>query len=106
MPTFYATPLQFPLYWKDEQSGELPRAVQNYFNSLLGHGHVSAGELKLLCEYCIYFIDAPCWENNLAGNADMLAELKELRIRARDLASAESIHRWNEECMELGLDPF
>ena len=117
IPKFYCPPLQTPLYWRDERSGELPAAVSHYFDHCLGHAPdataedleiapLTVQELQLICEYCVYFIHAPCWEMNMAESEEMLGELKELQVRAKSLASVESIRRWNEECMDLGLDPF
>ena len=117
MPQFYCPPLSTPLYWRDEQTGELPAAVSHYYDHCLGHAPdqtaadlgiapLTAAELKLLCEYCVYFINAPCWEINLLGDADMLADLASLRDRAKTLASLESLRQWNSDCADLGLDPF
>jgi len=117
MPTFYRPPLGLPLYWGDEQSGRLPAAVRHYFNWCLGHAPdataadlgiapLAPPELQLLVDYCVYFIHAPCWEENLRECEDMIEDLMQLRARAKTLASVESIRRWNEECMDLGLDPF
>ena len=112
-------PLGQPLYWGDEVSGRLPAAVRHYFDFCCGHAPdataadlgiapLTPDELKLLCDYCVHFIHAPCWENNLIAHdcEDMLADLLQLRARAKTLASVESIRRWNSECVELGLDPF
>jgi hypothetical protein len=112
IPQFYGTPMQTPLYWRDEITGELPAAIIHYFDFCQGHcpdetaedlgiKPLSQRELDLICSYARHFINAPCWENNL-----VLSELKELRERAKTLASVESIRRWNEECMDLGWDPF
>ena len=117
MPNFYRPPLGLPLYWGDEITGRLPAAVRHYFDFCLGHcpdetakdlgiQPMSAEELKVLYDYCLYFINAPCWEANLQDSEEMLEDLKQLRERAKTLASVESIRRWNEECMELGLDPL
>jgi hypothetical protein len=115
----YRPPLGLPFYWGDDVTGRLPAAMRHYFEFCLGHAPdataadlgippLNAAELKLLCDYCRHFINAPCWENNLSAQdcEDMLADLIQLRARARTLASVESIRRWNQECMELGLDPF
>lgn len=117
MPNFYAPPFGTPLYWRDEQSGELRLAVTRYFDHCLGPAPdataadleippLTARELNLLAEYCRYFINAPCWQNNLADNEAMLGELRVLIEKSKTLASVESIRRWNEECADLGLDVF
>ncbi len=126
IPDFYCPPFQTPLYWGDEQSGELPNAVRHYFDHILGQSlrletaadldisPLTERELQLLCDFCRYFINAPCWENNLAGRwpaiaagcPEMLAVLQGLKESAKTLASVADLRRWNAECMEIGLDPF
>lgn len=117
MPRFYRLPLGLPLYWGDDPTGELPKAVRHYFDFCLGHcpdltaedldiSPMSPCELRIIIDYAGYFINAPCWETNLRDCEEMLYDLYQLRARARSLASVESIRRWNEECTELGIDPF
>jgi len=103
----YLPPLSTPFYWRDEQSGTLPSAVEAYFNTCVGNGPgATAEQVALVAAFCRYFILAPCWEINVRDCPEMLADLVELRERAKTLASVESIRRWCEECMDLGLDPF
>jgi hypothetical protein len=117
MPNFYRPPLGLPLYWRDEVSGALPAAIRHYFDwccgpdpddfsEMMEDEPLSDQELRLVIDYANYFINAPCWETNLMECEEMLDELRELRERAKSLASVESIRRWNCECMELGIDPF
>lgn len=116
MPKFY--PQGTPLYWGFEVGGELKAAVKHYFDFCLGHAPdetakdlgippMTEAELELLCEYCVYFINAPCWLNSQFGGENPFREnVISLRERAKTLASLESIRRWNDECTEIGLDPF
>lgn len=117
IPAFYVPPFGAPLYWRDEQSGELPAAVIRYFDFCLGHAADATAadlgvrpltdrQLQLLCEYCRYWINAPCWERNMAGSLTMLGELKILKDRAAALSGLEDIRVWNDECSNLGIDPF
>lgn len=111
MPNFYRPPLGLPLYWRDEVTGELERAVMDYYRVVLrepGQGPLSPQQLKLLRDYVVHFINAPCWERNCVrcGDDDSLAVLKELRARAATLASVNSIARWTEEAAEIALDPW
>lgn len=108
LPPFYRPPLGLPLYWGDETSGALPAAVGAYIGASVGGPEPSAVQLRMLCGYCRYYIHAPCWADNCerAGCPEDLATVLELRERSKSLASFESIRRWCEECMELGLDPF
>ncbi len=105
----YYTPLQIPFNWRDEPSKVLQNAVWAYINYCAEpalHPEPSPEQTKLLIWFCGYFIEAPCWEDNLRECEEMLEELQELRRRAKTLASVESIRRWSVEAMELGLDPW
>ena len=108
MPAFYR-PMGLPLFWRDEASGELPAAVEGFLKWVVGEAEsVPAAAMKLVCDYCVYFIHAPVWEHTFAKFEceDYLAELNELKARSKLLASAKSVRRWNEECLDLGVDPF
>lgn len=108
MPTRYVNGI--PLYWGFEIGGELKAAVQAFYDACLGKGQPTAEQLALLCEYCVYFINAPCWEHQPTalggGENPFLADVLNLRERAKTLASLESIRRFSEECVEIGIDPF
>lgn len=113
----YLPPIQAPLYWRNWPCCHLPNAIIRYFDHCLGHcpdetakdlgvPPLTTAETALVIGYCIYFIEAPCWDQNMAQCEERLSDLRELRTRAQSLASVESIRRWNGECSELGLDPF
>jgi hypothetical protein len=109
MPTIF-TPSTYngilPGYWRDEQS-DLPAAVEAFIAHCAGEGpEPSQSQLAKVCAYIRYWVHAPCWEANLADNEEMLEELRELQRRAATLASTESIRRWIEEALALGIDPF
>lgn len=95
-----------PVYWGNDQTGKMRAAVGAYYDTILNKGAINSDQLKLLTDYLEYFIHAPCWENNLKESEDMMADLYQLRERSKTLASVESIRRWIEESMELGLDPL
>jgi hypothetical protein len=95
-----------PGYWRDEKSG-LPAEVEAFISHRAAQGpEPSPDQLRRLCSYIQYFVNAPRWEENCSQDEGMLAELHQLKARAQTLASAESIHRWLEEAMDLGLDPI
>jgi hypothetical protein len=102
MPQFYVAPMMFPLYWGDEQSGELPAAVRAYFDECLDGVRMTPEQLEMVIEYCQYFIEAPCW---VAGAGEP-GQLDRLRLTAKLLKTVEDVRRWTSECLELGLDPF
>ncbi len=95
-----------PGYWRDEQS-DLPGAVEAFFNFVVGEGpEPTANQLSRIQWYCHYFIHAPCWDQNPYMQDDGKAELEMLRERSKTLASVESIRRWIDEAMEIGIAPF
>ena len=107
IPHRYLPPMGMPLYWRDDQSGRLPAAMKRYSEFCCGDAaEPTAEQMGLIAAYCVYWIHAPCWDQTNAECEEMLEVLNELRARAGTLASVESIRRWNEECLELGIDPF
>jgi hypothetical protein len=99
----YMPPLGIPGYWMNEQS-ELPAAVRAYFAHRVEDKPITPEQIKLIVGYLDYFIHAPCWEQTCVGGCE--CDLAELRKRVKILASVESIRRWYDEAMEMGLDPF
>lgn len=102
-----------PYYWRDEASGELARAVRAYFEVVCGENaddvevvptRITEGQLELVRDYLVYWVHAPCWGMSCRGNDEMTEGLVALRARSLTLASVESIKRFIEEGMELGLD--
>ncbi|MEH1874122.1 hypothetical protein [Nostoc sp.] len=97
IPNIYRPPLGLPLNWRDETSGELPRAVFKYFSS----HHLTTEEINLVAEYCQHYINAPCWD---AGGFP--GELTALRQSAASLSSVSEISHWINACLEIAIDPF
>lgn len=96
-----------PLYWRDDQTGQMTGAVMAYYNACLGTKPGPTPEqLELVCDFCRYFINAPVWLSNPELDDETRAEIEELKVRALSLASVESVRRWISECMEVGLDPL
>ncbi|MEH1802153.1 MAG: hypothetical protein V7L13_23925 [Nostoc sp.] len=98
IPNIYGPPLGLPLNWKDETSGELPRAVFKYFSTQ----HLRADEISLIVEYCQHYINAPCWD--AAGGFPN--ELAALRQSANSLSTVSDISQWINACLEIAIDPF
>jgi hypothetical protein len=110
MPTFY-NPLcgGMPLFWGDEQTGELPRAVRHYVKLAAGLDEtpLTEAEVTLLADYCVYFIHAPCWAMDFDGGiSPFLKEVQALREKAKTLTTYDAIRQWNAEASELAIDPF
>ncbi|MBD2243226.1 hypothetical protein [Nostoc sp. FACHB-888] len=98
IPNVYRPPLGLPLNWKDETSGELPRAVFKYFSSQ----QLTAEEISLVAEYCQHYINAPCWD----ATGGFPNELAALRESAKELSSVSDINQWVNSCLEIAIDPF
>lgn len=98
----------FPGYWRDEQS-DLPVCVEAYLKFCIGEGpHPTNYQIKRIVWFLQWFINAPCWEPDKEADYydSAMAELGQLRERAKTLASVESVRRWTSECLEIGLDPW
>lgn len=100
IPTYYSGPLQLPLYWRDEVSGELGRAVEAYLNNRVDGSAVTAGQIELLRDYLCHWVFAPCWDN--PGNG----ALKALRKSVAGLKSAAEVDEWIHTALDIGLDPL
>ncbi|HYW17968.1 MAG TPA: hypothetical protein VE956_01420, partial [Nodularia sp. (in: cyanobacteria)] len=98
IPNIYRPPLGLPLNWRDETSGELPRAVFKYFSSQ----SLTADEISLMAEYCQHYINAPCWD----ATGGFPNELAALRQSANSLSSVSEIGQWINDCLEIAIDPF
>lgn len=99
MPKTYVLPWGIPLYWRDEQSGELPRAVEAYIAFMGANGPaLSKQQLELVIDYLRYFINAPCW----AG----FSKLAMLRVRATRLKTVDDVDKFIQAALNIGLDPF
>lgn len=104
IPPFYIGPMGLPLYWRNDMSGVLPKAVRAFID----HGAdrrqpaPSAEQVKVLIIYLQHFIAAPCWDLTV----EFAAETAELRRRVRLLDSLTGIMAWLDSAMAIGLDPF
>ncbi len=98
IPDIYPPPLGLPLNWRNETSGDLPRAIFKFFSSR----HLSPDEISLVAEYCQHYINAPCWDA-VGGFPD---ELAALRQSAALLSTVDQIGQWINGCLEIAIDPF
>ena len=110
----YPSPMKTPLYWRDEQSGKLAEAVMAYFEpytleNLEGDYSIpplSPEHLKLIRDYLVYYIKAPCWKNNPHADSEEFAALDRLIEQAQKIENRKDIGDFVKDCMGLGLDPF
>lgn len=103
MPTTYREPMGLPLNWRDDVSGELPAAVVRYYGFKVGEAaEPEPGQIELIRDYLIHYIEAPCWDEVGGG----WNELADLRRRAKQISSVEDIHRFIFACLDVGMDPL
>ena|SRR5579885_2147497 len=93
----YLPPFWTPLYWGNEQSGQLPAAVVAFLVAATGDGECSDDQRRLVIEYLQYYIKAPCWQG---------PGIEALREQATKLQSMQDVQRWMMNCLEEGIDPL
>ena len=103
MPRFYRAPLGLPFYWRDEESGQLRKAVESYLDNRLHGTTITDEQIGLVRDYIVHYIDAPCWNTE---DPELQSDLKNLRTSARELDSATEIGEWIFKALDLGLDPL
>jgi hypothetical protein len=95
-PAVYILPLGLPLYWRNEQSGELRAAVMAYLNQ---QNQLTEEQFRLVRAYLRYWVFAPCWH-------DCGGQLAELRESVEAIHRAEEITPWLLKALDLCIDPF
>lgn len=101
------SPLWLPFNWRNEVSGQLRIAVLAYLDNRVDKTPLPEAELRMVRDYLIHYIHAPCWTQNLdPEDEDGGRILSELRLQAMSLASPEAIGAWIHKAMEIGLDPL
>lgn len=101
MPAAY--PNGGPLFWSHETSGVLAPIVMAY----LKRKPLTAEQLDILVEYCVHWINAPCWggaESDVHG--DLAEEFADLRDRIKRITTARDLQRWCLDALDVGIDPF
>src|ERR1051326_7578586 len=94
MPDFYRPGpkpgLDLPLYWKDDLTGILKRAIAAYINNRVGEGpEPTPGQFRLLVDYLRYYINAPAW--TLTAKDAFDDELGALRARGPELKTPDEV---------------
>jgi hypothetical protein len=91
-----------PLYWRDEQSGNLAAAIEAYLTRNYSDAPTPE-QIDLMRAYLEYYVSAPCW--NIAGNS-LTSEIEKLKVCAENLRTTHDIYNWLFKAMEVGLDPL
>jgi hypothetical protein len=97
MPGYYQA-MGIPLYWMDEQSGELKNAINAYLDHQIKGAAVTDGQIELIRDFLEYYVNAPCWQGE--------EELAYLRLAVREVRSAKAIAEWIDKAKALGMDPL
>ena len=86
----------YPMYWRDETSGVLEKAVHNFFSA----EKLQPKNLEALKVYCAQWVNASCWEveNRLA--------LERLREQIYKVGNKKELVDWLDRALLLGIDPL
>jgi len=106
----YVTPLQLPIKWQDDQSGQVSGAIWAYICHCAdpkNDPEPTQQQLRITAEYCRYYINAPCWDST----GGFTEELAQLRRRIDEIMAAETVgltalRRWIHDCLEIAIDPL
>lgn len=90
IPRIYQEPVGVPLYWMNEQSGNLRQAVMAYLE-----GREDNDQRAWVIEYIRYVLDAPCWRG-----------VERLRAEAAAANSRKDLETLFDHCLEVGIDPL
>jgi len=89
-----------PLRWQDDLSGQLPAAIKAFLSWKPGMAPLDSRLLRLVIDYLVHYIDAPCW------NGNFVPEMANLRLRAGQLETAQDVRDWLADCLDIALDPL
>lgn len=89
-----------PLYWRNEESGRLPAAVNAYLDHCLDRSNPgpTPEQLALLIDYCDYWVHAPCWR--------VYDEISQLRQSIKRVCTLDELREWMHRAMTEGIDPL
>lgn len=84
--------LGYPLYWHDEQSGVLAKAVTAYLD-----GKETEEQLALVIDYCAAWVEAPVW----AGEG-----VVKLRESIKQVKTHTELKEWLWKALDDAIDPL
>ncbi|NEQ29666.1 MAG: hypothetical protein F6K04_01495 [Leptolyngbya sp. SIO4C5] len=94
-------PTGCPLYWRNEESGQLAPAITAYIQN-----KATPEELAIVKTYFEHWIKAPCWDENPYLSAKTKAELDQLREAIASAETLDDLHQWQNKALEAGHDPL
>ena len=86
----------YPVYWRDETSGVLEEAVQNFLSA----EKLQPKNLERLKVYFAQWVNAPEWQAE-----DPLA-LERLRDQIYEVSNKKELVAWLDRALLLGIDPL
>lgn len=94
----YIGPRGLPFYWRDEASGMLKDAIEQYIYWAARQSSTKPNEIQfdLIKKYLRYWIEAPCWKG----------PTKKLVQQLKSVNRVEELEGWLSNCLEHGLDPL
>ncbi|OKH47312.1 hypothetical protein NIES2101_24040 [Calothrix sp. HK-06] len=100
IPSFYNQGL--PLYWRNEQSGQIETAIFRFLNFQNNEVSTPPTDYQIFLIRCYFehYINALCWQ---VDNGEILYELRE---DIKSIKSVESINGWINKALSIGLDPL
>jgi hypothetical protein len=103
MPSDY--PNNAPLYWRNETSGRLSKAIHQYSACTVydqdkqeDRQNFDPGYISLIRGYFFHWINAPGWSDS--------QELTQLRKEVRCIHSIDDIDRFLDNALKVGIDPL
>jgi len=94
--------LGLPLHYWGHRDGATRAAILVYVRHMADprfEPEPTADELRLVVEYCAYFINAPCWKWPKH-------ELGMLRASIEHVKTAHELATWLWGCSSIGIDPL
>jgi hypothetical protein len=95
LPPVY--PDGLPLYWMNEETGRMKRAVHAYLNSAVDHQPMEPQWRDLFKAYLIYVVECPCWK--LDNRTELVAAIDNAQ-------STDDLSQILEDLLNYGIDPI
>lgn len=89
-----------PYYWLNEQSGQLPTAINAYLHCRGGGELPTDKQIFFIRCYLEHWVNAPCWAE------DDIGTLAKLRQTAPQIKTVADIDKWLDLALEIALDPL
>lgn len=91
-----------PNYWQQETSGVLAPAIERLIKRPV---ELTVRDISLIRSYFMQWIEASAWDLNPTMNSKGRAELRALRIAAREITTVADISNWLDKAGP-GYDPL